>query len=56
MNLKEVLKPTLLINLYRSVVKKEKMPDYMIRTEYALEYGCDAMEYVNDTDEYGFKR
>ena len=43
-----IFKPTLLINAFKIITGKQKTPERLIRTAYALEYGTDAMEYRGD--------
>ena len=43
-----IFKPILLINAFKIITGKKKMPERLIRTAYAIEYGTDAMEYRRD--------
>ena len=48
-----IFKPNLLINAFKIASGKKKMPERLIRTAYALEYGTDAMEYRREDDDRG---
>lgn len=43
-----IFKPILLINAFKIITGKQKTPERLIRTAYALEYGTNAMEYRKD--------